>query len=403
MRTSNRESQAPESTLDQPRAESGSILQRRAAPGASRLFEVPRSTSNLVPPCADRLRAYMDPIFDPEEGEASIVALMEHRFAAFHDVPHCVAYANGFWSLVSAIRALALPGCDEIVMPSLTYRRLADVAAWAGLRPRFCEVDGDSLTASVATMEPCISPRTALILPAHPIVGVLDAAGLTAMARHHRVPILFDAVESVYEVLPEGRIGRFGDAEVFSLHASKLLNGFEGGYVTTQDTQLAARLRAARDHGRGPGGLNARLSGLHAAAALAALDEVEAQVEHNRAIYLAYRRHFAGITGLAVRTFDETTRSSFKNILVEIDPDFWPLTRDDTVRALNAEGALARAYYAPPLHRKPMAYPHVPADLPLTDALAARFLLMPCGHFVSETDVAVIAGLMRRFARGRAA
>lgn len=371
---------------------------------SGRLFEVPRSTSNLVPPPAAALREHLAPLFEHEDGEARVVALMEARFATFHDVPHCVAHANGFWALVSTIRALTqareATGRDEIVMPSLTYRRLADVAAWAGLKPRFCEVDPASLAATPATMEACIGPRTALLLPVHPIVGVLDAAALEAMARRHGLPILFDAVESVHEVLPEGRIGGFGDAEVFSLHASKLLNGFEGGYVTTRDAGLAARLSAARDHGRGPHALNARLSALHAAAALAALERVEAQVRHNRAIHEAYQHHLAGIPGLSLRGFDEATRPSFKNIVVAVDPQAWPLTRDATVAALNAEGALARAYYAPPLHRKPMAYAHVPAELPLTDALAGRFMLMPCGHFMSEADVAAIAGLLRMLAAG---
>ncbi|HQT76556.1 MAG: hypothetical protein B7Z80_27130 [Rhodospirillales bacterium 20-64-7] len=378
--------------------------------GGAKLFATPRSTSSLVPPDPARVKAYLAPLFDAADGEGAIVANLERRFALFHDAADCIAMANGFWSLVLAIKALALPGRSEIVMPSLTYRRLADVAAWAGLKPRFCDVDQSTLAVSPATMEPCLGPDAALIMAVHPIVGVCDAAGLAALAHHRQLPILFDAVESVYETLPQGRVGRFGNGEVFSFHASKLLNGFEGGYVTTSDADLARRLRSARDHGRSTTGAttgamttNARLSALHAATALAALDGLSEQIVHNRDIYNAWCRHLADIPGIRVVPFDTTWRTSFKNILVELDPATWPLTRDMTVRILNAEGALARAYYAPPLHRKPMAYSHVPADLPLTDALASRFLLMPCGHFVSVEDVAMLGHLMRLLARGGSA
>jgi dTDP-4-amino-4,6-dideoxygalactose transaminase len=343
-------------------------------------------------------------LFEPD-GEARLVRLMERRFAEFHEVPHCVAYSNGFWALVSCVRACAIPGRSEIVLPSLTYRRMADVAAWAGLKPRFCEVDEATLAATPATVQPCLTSESALILGVHPIVGVCDVAGLMELGGRKGIPVLFDAVESAFEVIPEGRVGQFGEAEVFSLHASKLINGFEGGYVTTLCADLASRLRRIRDHGTsagGPGfGLNARLSGLHAAAALASLDGVENQLQHNREIYGSYVSLFKDIRGIRVVPFGGAQRTSFKNVLVELDLSEWPLSRDETVRILNDQGALARAYYAPPLHQKRMTYPHVPAVLTTTDALAQRYILMPCGHHVSPGDVALLARFLAHLAGGR--
>jgi dTDP-4-amino-4,6-dideoxygalactose transaminase len=374
-------------------------LEQLAIFGGERLFATPKSTSNLVPPDFARFLAYAEPLLETQDGEAEIVELMQHRFAAFHDASHCIAFSNGFWALASAIKALALPGRSEIVMPSLTYRRMADIAAWAQLKPRFCEVDAHSLAASPATVEPCLGRDTALVLGVHPIVNCCDAAGLTELARRHGLPILFDSVESVYERVAGRKVGSFGDAECFSLHASKLINGFEGGYVTTNDARLARRLAMARDLGRDATGavavswgLNARLSGLHAAMALAGLDGLAAQVTKNRNIYDAYRRTLNPVGGVRLVAF-ETAPTSFKNILIELTAE-WPLTRADTIAILNSEGALARAYYYPPLHRKKMSYAHVPADLPATDALAERFVLMPCGHFVDERDIERIAALL---------
>jgi dTDP-4-amino-4,6-dideoxygalactose transaminase len=90
--------------------------------------------------------------------------------------------------------------------------------------------------------------------------------------------------------------------------------------------------------------------------------------------------------------FDESQQPGYKNILIEVLDD-WPLTRAETVSILNAEMILARAYYTPPLHRKRMAYPHVSSNLPVTDQLAERFILPPCGHFVSNKDIEEIIGV----------
>lgn len=363
-----------------------------AAFGGAPAFARPVSTSNLVRPKWDDFAAGIDLLYDPDQGGQAVVERFEARVAAYHRTAHAVATANGFWALVLAIRALALPGRSEVVMPSLTYRRLADIVAWVGLVPHFCEVDARTLAISPATARPCLNERTALLLGVHPIVNVCDAPGLEALAAQSGLPLLFDGVESAHETIGGRKVGSFGRAEVFSLHASKLINGFEGGYITTNDAGLAQRLRALRDRGADDSqvpaelGVNSRLQALHAAMALAGFDDLPAQVERNRERYRAYQRLLSALRGVRLLEFDERDATSFKTIVVELTDD-WPLTRDRTVELLNREGVLARAYYAPPLHRKKMHYPVVPVSLPLSDALAQRFMLLPCGDHVNVHDI----------------
>lgn len=373
-----------------------------AAFGGSRLFASPKSTSNLVRPDFAKFLDYSRVFFDARHytNNGPVVRLLERRLAAFHGTRHCVTFCSGFWALAVALKLSALEGRSEVVMPSLTYRRMADVAAWAGLVPRFCEVDERSLAQTAATVEPAITADTALILAVHPIVNCCDVAGLERLARSRGLPLVFDSVESVYEAAPEGKIGAFGDVECFSMHASKLLNGFEGGYITTNDASLARKVALARGFGfEGesnvvvPHGLNAKLNEIHAAMALASLDEIEDQVSRNRGRYRVYRHALSGIRGLRLLGFDESSRPSYKNIVVELLED-WPLSRDATVGLLNAENVLARSYYHPPLHRRRMAYRHAPADLALTDRLAARFVVLPSGHFVTDDDIRKLAALL---------
>jgi dTDP-4-amino-4,6-dideoxygalactose transaminase len=142
------------------------------------------------------------------------------------------------------------------------------------------------------------------------------------------------------------------------------------------------------------GGTNAKLNEVHAAMALASLDSVEEQIAHHRRNFHEYKQRLASIAGIRLLGSDAGEQTGYRNVVVEL-LEGWPLTRDETVRVLDAEGILARPYYAPPLHRKPMAYPHFPAELPLTDALAERFLNLPSGALVDPEDVAQIVGILR--------
>jgi dTDP-4-amino-4,6-dideoxygalactose transaminase len=370
--------------------------------GGPKLFDRGLSTSNLVRPDIEKFLAYSRTFFDQHQytNNGPNVKLLERRLAEFHETKFCITFCSGFWAIALATSALATKGKTEIVTPSLAYRRLSDIAAWVKLKPRFCEVDPTTLSMSAATVRPCINENTALILGVHPIVNCCDADELVKLAEAKNIPILFDSVESVYESVPNGRIGGFGCAEAFSLHVCKLLNGFGGGYVTTNNAQLAKQLSLMRgfgfdalDHIGVPGGLNAKLNEMHAAMTLASLDGVEAQVVRNRERYYAYKRLLAGVPGIRLVEFEERYRSGFKNIVSELTDD-WPLSRAYTISILNAEGILARAYYSPPLHRKAMKYEFVPADLPLTDRLSERFLNLPCGHFVSVENIGEIVGLL---------
>ncbi len=372
-----------------------------AALGGTPMFDRPRSTSNLVRPDFELFLRYSRVFFDARRytNTGPVSVLMEEKLADFHGVDHCVSFSSGFWGLVLAMRALALAGKREVVMPSFTYRRLADAAYWAGLVPYFCEVDALSLAATPATVGACVGAGTALLVITHPIVNCCDAVGLTAFAREIGVPVLFDSVESVYETVAGRRTGSFGNAEVYSLHASKLVNGFEGGYVTTDDAELTDRLELERGFGfRGQDnvavfGTNAKLNEVHAAMTLASLDDLDDQVERNRRRYYAYKSAMQKLRGLRLLEFDETEATSFKNIVVEVLPA-WPLSRDETVAVLNAENALARAYYSPPLHAMHASYETRHDDLSLTEALAKRFMNLPCGHHVSLEDIGSIVELL---------
>jgi dTDP-4-amino-4,6-dideoxygalactose transaminase len=384
-----------------------STVDNMAVFGGERLFSTPKSTSNLLQPNIDKFLDYSRVFFDQYQytNNGPNVKLLEKKLAEFHDAEYCVSFSSGFWALALAIRALALPRRTEIIMPSLTYRRMADIASWVNLKPHFCEVEQSFLSMSAETVEPCINANTAIILAAHPIVNCADVEQLTSLANKYKIPILFDSVESVYETTSSGKIGTFGDAECFSLHACKLFNGFGGGYLTTNNEKLAIRVASMRTFGftakdtvTFTHSMNAKLNEIHAAMTLASLDDIEHQVNLNRERYNRYRSGLKALSGIRLLEFNEEYKTGYKNIVVELTKD-WPLTREDTIAILNAENILARAYYHPPLHRKKMDYPHIISHLPVTDDLANRFLNLPCGQLVDTTDIQEILDFLTFIAR----
>jgi len=354
--------------------------------GGKKLFAKPVSTSNLVRPDLKAFLQLLKPALNPD-GEAALISQLEQELREFHQCSEVVTFCSGFWALVLAIKALALPGKTEVIIPSLTYRRLADVVTWAGLIPRFCEVDPQTLAISAKTTAPHINENTALIIGVHPIVNCCDAPSLEKLARECQIPILFDGVESVYEFVAGKKTGGFGQAECFSFHASKLINGFEGGYVTTNDQSTAQLLRALSQGQHG--GIQAQLPAVHAAMALQGLREIETQIQHNREIYQRYQSRLANFRPLELLHFNEGQPTSYKNIVIKLT-ETWPINRDLTIALLNAEGILSRAYYYPALHDKNVEYPTIVQKLPFTDKASTQYMLMPCGYQVTVNDIDLI-------------
>ena len=369
--------------------------------GGTPVFANIRSTSNLVKPDIEIFLSYAKKSFEKRwlTNNGPLVQELEERLADLHQVKYCVSFCSGFWGLVLCVAQLALPGKTEVIMPAMSYRRLADIAAWAKLTPHFCDIDEDTLGPSVATVEACITEEAALILIAQPIVNICDMDGLSELAAKYNIPILFDSVEAAYASYQGRMIGSFGNAECFSMHASKLLNGFEGGYMTTNDSNLAEIVRKMTTFGfYGQDnievlGLNAKLNELHAAMTLASLDDLEEQIIRNRKRYHLYYELLEPIKGLEIIRYDEVEKRGFKNILVKLNEQ-WPISRKDTLDILHAENMLAMPYYSPPLHTKKTDYGTISGDLPWAEMLTEKYLLLPCGEFVSTEDIRAITSLL---------
>lgn len=350
------------------------------------------STSNLYEPNKEKLLSVLQRFDGDLNG---IVGSLEEALKNYHETDFCVLFSTGFWALVAAARIKQKQEGSEVIMPSFTYRRLADVAFWAGLTPVFVDVDPVSLAISPKAVRNAVSSETALILAVHPIVGCCDIEKIMEISETSNVPVIFDAVESVHETHGGKRIGSFGPGEVFSLHTSKLLNGMEGGYVCTNDREFSDKLGLYKD-GALEGSLPLRIDPVHALFALQSLEEIDQNVRHNKIIFDAYDAQLADFPQLKLLRFEEAEQCAYKNIVAEVVDDA-RFTRDALVVYLNKNGIMARSHYSPPLHDKNHSFATREKGLVVTNEMKSKFINLPCGQRVSEQDVADICDMIRGF------
>jgi len=310
------------------------------------------------------------------------VQQLERAAAERLRVRHCVAVSSCTAGLMLVLRASDLSG--DVVVPSFTFAATAHAVAWNALRPVFADVDEETLTLAPGAVERSLGVRTSAILATHLYGAPCDVEGLADLASSHGIRLFFDAAHafgSLHQGMP---VGAFGDAEVFSLSPTKLLVAGEGGIISTNDDLLAERCRIGRDYAN-PGdydcqfvGLNARMSEIHAATALATLDSLEDRVLYRNALAARYRERLREVPGIGFARVREGDRSTFKDFTITVEADDFGIDASGLAGGLEAVGVQTRRYYDPPVHAM-RAYRSlgVRGPLPTTERLAPKVLSLP--------------------------
>ncbi len=199
-------------------------------------------------------------------------------------------------------------------------------------------------------------------------------------------------------------VGHFGACEVLSFHATKFINAMEGGAVVTHDSKLAAKLRLMRNFGFAGYdrvdsiGTNGKMTEVCAAMGLTSLDAFENIVATNRRNYHAYMRGLEGLPGIELIRYEAQDQPNYQYVVIEVDAATCPLSRDELVSVLHAEKVLARRYFWPGCHQMEpyrTLYPDARDDLPYTEYVAARVMVLPTGQAVDEQSIAKICEIMR--------
>lgn len=325
---------------------------------------------------------------------AAKVREFEAKAAAFVGVTHAVAVSSCTSGLMLVLRALDLRG--EVILPSYSFSATGLVLQWFGLRPRFVDIDA-TLNVDPARVEEAIGPQTSAILAVHIWGNPAVPIRLEAIARAREVKLIFDSAHGLGARYAGRPVGQFGDAEVFSLSPTKLVVAGEGGLVTTNDAELARRVRVGRDYGN-PGtydlefaGLNARMGEANAVLGMHSLAMVDRNLARRQRLAEQYRRLLGEIPGLSFQQYTPDGVSSNVAFGIVVDPQAFGLSRNHLAAALERDGITTRKYYDPAIHRQRIFAEYRPGydgRLPVTERVSANVLCLPMFSHLTDDEVA---------------
>jgi dTDP-4-amino-4,6-dideoxygalactose transaminase len=332
--------------------------------------------------------------------DGPLVAEFERCLAARLGVSHCIATCNSTTALMIALRATGVKG--EVIMPSFTFPATAHAAEWLGLDPVFVDIDPDTHTLDATRVADAVTARTEAIIGVHVWGRACDIEELEKVSHRYGVALLFDAAPAFDSTYRGRKLGNFGWAETMSFHATKVLTTFEGGAILTNDDELAEIARPMTRFGFEEQdlviglGINGKMSEVSAAMGLASLHCVDEFIAVNRANHERYEHGLKGLPGLRLASYPEDEAANYHYVVLEIDGDESPITRDQLKRALIAENVLARRYFYPGCHRiEPYGREQTSLSLPKTETLLARVLQLPTGTAVSESDIDGVCEIVR--------
>lgn len=265
--------------------------------------------------------------------------------------PHICLFANGHLALSLIIRALHLSG--EVITTPFTFASTTHAIVENGLTPVFCDIDPQRFTIDPAKIEALITEKTCAILPVHVYGNVCDVDAIEAIARRHGLKVIYDAAHAFGVELNGRGIGTFGDAAMFSFHATKVFHTIEGGAVAFADPTLDKKLYNLKNFGiTGPEtvdaiGSNAKMCELHAAMGLVNLRHIDEQIAQRRKITERYLERLSGAQGLSLPLTVSGTKSNYAYFPVLFDETVFGRTRDEIFAALEKQGIHARKYFYP--------------------------------------------------------
>jgi len=324
-------------------------------------------------------------------------AAFEEAWAAYCGVRHAIMMGNGTVAQEAVLHALGIGPGDEVITVSFSFNATVSVILRVGATPVFVDIRADDFCLDPAQVEAAITPRTKAIMPVHLYGLMADMDPLVEIATRHGLWIVEDAAQAHGATYHGRRAGQFGPA-MFSLYATKNLMTGEGGFATTDDDDVADRIRLFRNHGMRVRyhheslGTNYKPSDLAAAIGLAQLPRLDDRTEQRRRNAAYLTEHLGG--DYLVPTVPAGREHVWHQYVMR-----FPGERQRVIDGLAERGVGTLIYYPVPIHKQPYLEAYVPGvgdlDLPVTNQLSDEVLAIPVHPRLSDEDLATIVSAIR--------
>jgi dTDP-4-amino-4,6-dideoxyglucose len=315
----------------------------------------------------------------------------EQKLTDYLGVP-ALAFVNGQTALLSMLMAAGIRPGDEVILPAFTFCGTAAAVAMLGAIPVFAEIDPKTLTLDPVDAESRITDKTVAILSVD-VYGICsDYKALTELTFKQNIWLLFDSAPAFGSMVGGQPIGRYGDAQIFSFHATKPFSTMEGGCLASASPDFIERAGYIREFGQDGQrevvsvGLNGKMQEVNALIGLERFKQWTAAGYHQQRQYKVgvYRYLLSEISGV---------------IVINTPENQWPIwlympiivyNRDAVLKKLHERGVMARKYYAPCLHQTPAFKRYARGPLPISEEIASQVIALPCYSDLTDGEMHTI-------------
>ena len=278
---------------------------------------------------------------------------LEKGLIEYLKVPFISLYVNGHLALENIIEAYNFPKGSEVITTPFTFASTTHAIIRSGLKPVFCDIDPTTFTIDANKIEGLITDKTVAILPVHVYGNVCDIEKIEYIAKKHGLKVIYDAAHA-FGVEYKGKgIGAFGDASMFSFHATKVFNTIEGGAVCYSDENLTQTLKDLKNFGIHDAetvafvGGNAKMNEFQAAMGICNLRHIEEEIAKRKVVYNRYKTRLLGVKGITLNPVQENVKPNYAYFPIIVDEVEFGKSRNDIHRLLGEEGIIARKYFYP--------------------------------------------------------
>ena len=324
---------------------------------------------------------------------------LESQLLDYLNVPNITLFTNGHLALECIIAALNLRG--EVITTPFTFASTTHAIVRNGLKPVFCDINPDDYTIDVEKIESLITEKTSAIIPVHVYGNVCDVEAIDRIAKKHNLKVIYDAAHTFGVTVNGQGIGTFGDASMFSFHATKVFNTIEGGAVTYNDSSIKQVLNDLKNFGiTGPEtveyvGGNAKMNEFQAAMGICNLRHVDDEILKRKLVVERYNLNLGDIEGIRLPKEQDGVESNYAYFPIVFE-DF-KKTRDEVFEELKTNNINARKYFYPIVNSFDCYNDdYCPENTPVAKYIAERVLTLPLYSDLSHDDVDRICEIIKK-------
>lgn len=317
---------------------------------------------------------------------------LESQLKEYLGVENISLMTNGHLSLELGIQAMNLTG--EVITTPFTFASTTHAIVRNGLTPVFCDINPDDFTMDVTKLESLITDRTSAIVPVHVYGNVCNVEEIERIAKKYDLKVIYDAAHTFGVKYKEKGIGSYGDASMFSFHATKVFNTIEGGAVCFKDEDIGKRLYKLKNFGiknesvvDGVGS-NAKMNEFQAAMGLCNLKHVDEEIQKRKKVVEQYRANFKDVPGIKISPIQKNVESNYAYFPIVIDEKTFGVSRNEVYEELKKYDIFARKYFYPLTNTFDCFHGEYDVnDTPVALNISKRVLTLPLFADLSLDDV----------------